>query len=1141
MAGISDFLGPLLIGGALFGIQSIFRSSSTQSSSSQIQQSAVFAPPPLPPVVPSFFIPGSGGEKDALTPLWTGIQNQNNKHGRLAKTFGTYKVFPSLAAEFVNVAEGNDNVGIGLLCLGEGEFEVTEPKFGPDAIADIASDYEILPGTLADPALRIYTNDYSQTIIAAALPYDTNVSRPAPQAGTQIYVDISFDNGLFAKDSEGQTITTNVQVAVEYRLQGTSDPWVSAGTISETQAATAARGHLTWDVTLGLYEVRLRRLTADSSSPTVVNACSWQNIRVMRQTPPVMPIKDKAGNTVPLGFVEFKATATDLNQGVLEQFNCILKRKLRTWNGSAWTDPIVTSNPAWILVALLTEGQDPQFTIGEIDGDEMKTWADFCDQKGFTFNHVFEDNVTLYEACSNVAASGRAVLNSDFTVTIDQKRTTFVQHFSPLNYWGLRYRMMWPRRPLHAIDVRFINASANYQLDQRIVYADGYSADGSNGTQVAQHPFLGMALVGCTNPDQAYKFARYLMASQELRRRRVSFYTDAEHAVLDRGDMVSFSSDTMLLGAGGGRIKTVTTNGAGDVLGCTINDTVVMTDGVSYYVRIRCEDGSSVHKQVIAVPGETSTLTFASPIFAGNPATKPKVGDHLQFGALNASVEMVVESIEPMEDFSALITLVDHAPEIYEADTGTIPPFNSNVQQIPQNQTSLEKPIIEAILTNEDVMVGIASAIQVRLTIPGNGITHFEAQFKKSTQATWNRSSFTPVGGGVVSLLPVDDGINYDLRIRHVKGNQTSAWETRTEVMVIGKTTKPPDVPYFTKNGLIVYWLYDGYGGVVAPRDLAGFQLRKAEGASANWDAATIIADLIQGHQFDISSSASSGPQTYMIKAVDIAGNFSENARFFSRNLGDLPIANVVESEDHHPTFPGDKTDCTVSGGILLADSDGSAYWGPSDSARHWSKLDTDPYWTETYKEMRYAFSYTPPMSLIGKQFKLKLQHDMEYESVTILYRGGGQNLHWDNGVGGDGKPYWDKGDSEAYWDADDPMVPMPDEIEGKIEKYEFEIIISSSRTIRGRINSLTVICDMADIEETLADVIIASGGTRLEPTKEFTVIKAITFAMGSFPEYPDAYQAFYLDKSVDGPLVEIRDIDGNSVDGIVDVTLKGY
>src|SRR5690606_21663419 len=92
-----------------------------------------------------------------------------------------------------------------------------------------------------------------------------------------------------------------------------------------------------------------------------------------------------------------------------------------------------------------------------------------------------------------------------------------------------------------------------------IVYADGYSESGGGGTEVATE-FETLTLFGVTSKDQVYKDGRYYYAVAELRPETYQWDAAIEHIVCQRGDVVRFQHDAVLLGLGTGRIKSIAGN-----------------------------------------------------------------------------------------------------------------------------------------------------------------------------------------------------------------------------------------------------------------------------------------------------------------------------------------------------------------------------------------------------------------------------------------------------------------------------------------------------------------------------------------------------------------------------------------------------
>src|SRR5690606_23215827 len=140
--------------------------------------------------------------------------------------------------------------------------------------------------------------------------------------------------------------------------------------------------------------------------------------------------------------------------------------------------------------------------------------------------------------------------------------------------------------------------------------------------------------------------------------------------------------------------------------------------------------------------------------------------------------------------------------------------------------------------------------------------------------------------------------------------------------------------------------------------DLEGFRLKMNWGNDENWQHGTILADRIQHTRFDVGGLAK-GLKTFMLRAVDVAGNESEGQAVIKAQFGDIDGQNVILEESLDPLWPGTKTNCTVDDGKLKADNV-SVFWNSNPSAKHWSTDPTHKYWNPLFAEAVYEFEYIP-------------------------------------------------------------------------------------------------------------------------------------------------------------------------------------
>jgi hypothetical protein len=940
--------------------------------------------------------------------------------------------------------------------------------------------------------------------------------------------------------NDGSGIVANLpQVFLSGGQEGQS---ISSFNVTEAKAALIRRG-LQWQVPAdGTYEVRVQRTTGDTTDPLIRDQVYWTALRTIRGTTPVT----KSG----MALLALRIKATDQLNGIVDQFNCIAQSILPDWNGTSWvTQP--TSNPASLYRAILQGPANARaLADSRLDLSTLQTWHTECQSAGRQFNAVLDSRTTVYEMLRQIAAAGRASValrDGKYSVVRDLAQSTPAQTLTPRNSWGYRGHKVF-LDPVHAFKVRFINPDKDWQQDEQLVYDDGYSA--ANATK-----FETLELFGCTSGSQAWKAGRYHMAVARLRPETHELWMDVENLVCTRGDRVQVVHDVPQFGLGAGRIKAVATDGGGNATGITLDEPIPMEADKSYAVRFRKATGVQVVQQITTAAGEQLSVTFTSAIAA---ASAPAVGDLVAFGLLNAeTVDCLVKSIDPGPDFTAKLTLVDYAPAVQTADTGTIPQFQSQITA-PSKIAQLAPPIpvLDQVRSDEEVLVrGGDGSLQPRILIS----FHFasgaplvaegvQVRYRRTGSAEpWQQLAMaTGSDRTEVSVMPVEDGQIYDLMLRSVAGGSmpgaTSDWVTIAAHTVIGKTTKPADIGTLVLEGRWLRWAYP-----TPPQDLAGFRVREHAGLNITWATAQPLhGETDPANQTPITETQfliplKGGVRTYLVKAVDVAGNESAAPAIVTHDFGELSFetefgdevpGNLILSTDlKAAAFPGTVTNGAIVGGNLKANDNGALFW-TGDTQSLWTQ-DNATFWVVLYLEMTYEFTVIPDSDKLDAL--LTLAATITAGSHTIDYHPDIQSFFWT----GDAAPFWSS-DSTLFWGTAPGFLSWPGVLQPlSRQTYTFRIKTAPGPT-RGEISAMTVDFDVLDLVEDLAAVVIsAAGTTRLPLTKTYRAITHVHLTLLDDLGVAESVKAY--DKSTTGPLVKAKDGAGVLTSALVDARIKGY
>lgn len=660
------------------------------------------------------------------------------------------------------------------------------------------------------------------------------------------------------------------------------------------KTANAFTQKYSFSVPRGLYEIRVRRTNTSESNFTYSSGNKGQRYHDCILT----SITGYAARR-PLAFPKtlartaIRIKATNQINGNVEGITGTATSVCKDWDRhtSTWVSR-PTRNPASLFrYALQHPANAKPVPDSKIDLASLVDFHNYCRVEGFMFDMVITYQRSLMDVLRDICAAGRAsptMVDGKWSVIIDRPRSSYSQFFTPHNSWGFEGVRVMPKMP-HGFRVQFNNAEKQFQPDEMIVYNDGYSA--ANATL-----FEGLTLPGVTTTAAVYKHARFHLAQIKLRPETYTLNVDMEHLVCTRGDLVKVTHDVPMWGLGTGRIKNRISNWT-----LELDEKVPMDAGVSYTIRIRLEDGSSITRTVApaTVDGYYSQITLTSSV----TVTQGKPGNLFMFGSLNAeSVDCIVQSVEPMDNLTARLTLVDYSPAVYDSDTEVIPPFNSQITKPPVLllPTVTQRPSITGFKSDESVMSltpggDYLYAIRVSFNNPSglsNLVTHVEGQidWAEDTSDEWASVELVPVSYRSITFAGVDEGDAYRIRLRYVdKDGRAGPW-TSVQTHTVAGRVNPPTRP----DGLRLQVLPNGARRFTVdhadpPIDLRGYQIRYSAGAAAlGWDQMTAAHKGVVPSTWETGGFLQ-GQYHFRVRSVDTLGKISTSDRLLSVTLKPPP------------------------------------------------------------------------------------------------------------------------------------------------------------------------------------------------------------------------------------------------------------
>jgi hypothetical protein len=1161
------------------------------------------APPPKPQAsIPS--LTGNLG-KDSPTLFIEGARNQFRPFGVIPRVLGTHKFVPPYAALPYTETVGDNQYVRMVFCWGYGPIVLTDEKIGESALsafgevetefrrgyhASMLSDqgnWDASSGSF--PASPVFGYKYTvsvagtidsqgynvgDTIIYNGLyastdkrAWDINHDKPLTLFPSQVFedgfdiqlrnssgwvvrtsqieadeisIDLTMPNGVaYFNDSGGRSPLT-----LEFEVQSSpvgANTWTSRGTLSITAAqSNAVRKGLRWATEArDQYDIRIRRITGDYDSTRYVDASFWTALRTFTNDNPV--------NMDGIALTAMRIRATDQLRGTVDEYNGIITSILKDYD---YTDETwkyrPTSNPASHYRTVLQDKANAKpLADARLHFPSIEAFHDYCRIQGWTFNMVRDFAASIPDTISDILGAGRAsrtIIDGKHAVVMDIEQSVYVQKFSPRNTWGFESRRVYPEMP-DAFRVSFINPERGYRQDELIVYADGKNASNSETFEEVNFP-------GVTDPDLNWRHGRFHYAQIQLRPEQYKFYADFEYIVAQRGSLVALQHDVLLAGISSGRIKQLITDGNGDIVQIELDEGCEMQTGVTYGVSMRTVSNAKITKQLFT-PVNTSELqyilTFNTPLPA---AQAPRVGDLVNFGELGQEeIDVIIQTIEPQSNLSALITCIDHAPAVYQADQGPIPPFESNLS-IPAGVTY---PAITNIRSDEEVLVVLSDGswiprIQVTFSYLDRKlsvVTGLETRYRPAGSEGVYQYAQATAQASEMYLEDVAEGTEYDIQARYITSTGVGVWGPLLKHTVIGASTLPPDPPNVILENGIMKW-----PGYTTPRDFKGFQVKYLSGniasGSDNWNTANVAhVGLLPTAEFDLTPFPT-GQYVFMVKAIDLANNESQNFGYLVYNRVDYDLHNVLLETDLKLTgYPGEVTNGTydpvdqaleadAEADLYLPNSTGLYLGGPSFDAELYLEVD--------YKQMTYIITYLVDWGYLPATV---LFNPVVEGLWNLTYRTGGDDPYL-GGTAADGDLYLGgtAADSELYleptWLGDGTFTPWPgslDIVHQEVIQYK---IVTLAGPTQGRVLDATIIQDAPDESEKVEDLVVPpTGSVRVPLTKVYRLIQQ------AVPSIQDDGNGAVVCRVIDknpslGPLIETRNQSGTLCQALLDITIFG-
>lgn len=973
-------------------------------------------------------------------------------------------------------------------------------------------------GTNDQTTIANFNTNYDDYSLSYELESDSawRTQRTEGNAVQGLEVTLQFPGGLYYTNDDASLGSASVTIECQYKLAAVSS-WtnmIPTTTISDANNAAIFKTFRVDNITSGQYDVRMRCTAKSGTTTRYSTRVYWVQLSEINYADFCYP------NLVLWG-VRIKATSQ--LSGSDPDFKCTVTRsKVWIWNPYTLAyEQKRATNPFWAgydflhhceylknIQTGLSEFYVEGVAARRFDYDQFKLCADYADgllpsgKYRFELNLFLEGSISVKEALNQIAMVGRGVFlprGTKFSCICDmpmEMTTVFgdgrIATGSMAGEWqGVENRS-------RSVEVTFWNKENRYKKDMAPYQSQSFNEDGMipNPTQLTYK--------GITDYEHAYLEAAFHGRCNEYKERTKSWQSDIDAIGCMIGDVVGVQSSTSRWGVGG-RIVSATSDSV------ILDQTVTLIAGQTYKVYLTLADDTIVQKTVVAVEEDTETneLTFTESF-----ETVPEKFD--LYSMVTTLALMRILSIVRANDLKAKITAEQYFAEIYD-DNIAIPEPNYFDDSI----RVLSVSVAEMMPRPTD---GTAN-LSVSWIWPRDGRAAKAVIYCGKTLNDLQEKATVNIGDMVGTAINVSANGTYAVRVvvTDTWGGITIAAGTASYEI---DTLRPPNVAsvyveHLANNRKRFSWPYT----YPAPNDVVGFRIKIQPGTRPFWSSGQPVFDgVVAASPFE-TDAVLPGQYVAMIKAVDASGNESETEAVVYFGLGDEIVENVILEEDLAANgFLGTKTDCSVVGDILLADDTGGKFWGPSNEP-FWG-LPSDPFYKTTYKPMVYE-EYVP---LEPGQFHLQITAEGNFR---VYYSN--DLLFWTSDIDN----FWRSADTDNFWgEGEYAFIPYKSKVVSERSGVWIRIEIDGGEK-QGKITRLKAIVDVPDESETLNDVAISAGGTRLPITKTYRSIKNVNITLQD--DESDAVTVKIIDKnSTLGPLMKAYNAANTAVSATVDVTIQG-
>ncbi len=723
---------------------------------------------------------------------------------------------------------------------------------------------ETRPGTQQ----QSYIPGFSAVENEVAVGVECKANQPVVRSITDPDVDavrikVSIPTLTLQDTTNGDLNGASVTYAIDLQSRGAGYVQILQDTVSGKTSSRYQRSYYLPLTGIGPWDVRLRRITADSTQASLQNKTFLESytevieskLRYPNSALMALRVDASQFTSIPRRSYDLKLLRVRIPSNYFPE----TRSYAGVWDGSfkvAWTD-----NPAWCFYDLVTNtryGLGNYTPESQVDKWALYRVAKYCDElvpnglggyePRFTCNLYLQTREQAYKVVQDMASVFRGMAywsGGAITVTQDAPQDPVYQ-FTAANVVDGEFAYQGSSaKARHTVAlVSWVDPDDFYR--QKVEYVEDLAGIARYGVVQAD-----VVAMGCTSRGQANRVGKWLLYSEQSESEIITFRTGLEGAVVRPGDVIKVADASRGGMRLGGRIAAATT------VSVTLDQDLPVG---SWRISVVLPTGVVEERQVGSLSGRTVGVTSAF-------STAPQVGAIwvLSSTLVEAQLFRVVQVAESEPGIHE-ITALAHNPSKYAA-------IEPGLALQPRAITVLSTtPAAPTGLTVTESLYRVKDQALVLIQLGWDqvfGALEYQATYRVNGG---NTVTLPKVSSTYLEIRNVEAG-EYVFTVRAVGVSGKLGNSTSLSQSILGKLQPPDDVQDFVvlrrTTDLLLSWSAN------TDADLSGYEVR----VGAGWDSGVLVGQTA-GTQL-VHDQSESGQYNYHIRAFDTSGKYSQHVTTF--------------------------------------------------------------------------------------------------------------------------------------------------------------------------------------------------------------------------------------------------------------------